>query len=479
MASKIDKSKSLNLAELLGSLSYALDMTEGQPEGHCLRCCWIGIHIGRQLGLKDAVLWELYYTLLLKDLGCSSNAARICELYLTDDLNFKHDFKLAGTNVSQILNFVFEHTGKNVGWTKRLTTILNIIRNGDAIAQELIQTRCDRGAQIARQLRFPEPVAQGIHSLDEHWNGGGRPDALEGNRIPLNARIALLSQIIDVFNFSQGQVAAINEIHQRSGNWFDPSLVAAFDEVAKDPAFWYTLNCQDISQAVMALEPANYSMPLDDCYMDDIAAAFGQVIDSKSPFTAGHSDRVAFYAGAIAEKLNLPEQQLNTIRRAALLHDVGKLGISSSILEKPGKLTDEEFTIVKQHARLSEEILSKIAPFEDLARIAGSHHERLDGKGYPRQLSANAISLETRIITVADIFDAISAERPYHAANSIESTLTIMHDLVDTAIDRKCFDALKIILAPTLKSTLTHQTMVVNSNSTLSDFIPAPPPEIA
>ncbi|MEQ1738609.1 MAG: HD-GYP domain-containing protein [Methyloglobulus sp.] len=444
--SDIDKGDSLKLAELLGSLSYALDMTEGQPEGHCMRCCWIGVHIGRQIGLEDAAIWGLYYTLLLKDLGCSSNAARICELYLTDDLNFKHDFKLAGTNVSQILGFVFEHTGKNVGWSKRLTTILNIIRNGDAIAQELIQTRCNRGAQIARKLRFPETVALGIHSLDEHWNGSGHPEALRGDSIPLNARIALLSQIIDVFNFSNGQAAAMAEIRQRAGNWFDPDLVSAFEKVAKIPAFWQTLNSQDIDQAVFSLEPADFSMPLDEDYMDDIAAAFGQVIDSKSPFTAGHSERVAFYACAIAEQFNLPEPQRKDIRRAALLHDVGKLGISSSILEKPGKLTDEEFLDVQQHARLGEEILSKIVQFKDLATIAAAHHERLDGRGYPRRLTADQICLETRIITVADIFDAISAERPYHAANSIERTLEIMQGMVDSAIDRKCFDTLKTVL---------------------------------
>ncbi|WP_255573495.1 hypothetical protein [Deefgea tanakiae] len=165
--------ENLKLSELLGALSYALDMTEGQPEGHCVRCCWIGVHIGRKIGLNDQEIWALYYTLLLKDLGCSSNAARICELYLTDDQSFKRDFKLVGANVSQVLGFVFQHTGRNESWTKRLTSILNIIRNGDAIANELIQTRCDRGARIARQLRFPETVALGIHSLDEHWNGMG------------------------------------------------------------------------------------------------------------------------------------------------------------------------------------------------------------------------------------------------------------------------------------------------------------------
>lgn len=436
----------LKLAELLGSLSYALDMTEGQPAGHCLRCCWIGVHIGREIGLDEPAIWGLYYTLLMKDLGCSSNAARICELYLTDDRQFKYDFKLVGTDTAQILNFVFEHTGKQAGWTQRLTSILNIMRNGDSIAQELIQTRCNRGAQIARQLRFPESVAAGIHSLDEHWNGHGRPDNLQGEAIPLNSRIALLSQVIDVFNFSNGAEAALAEIRQRAGRWFDPNLVAAFERVAENIAFWQTLNDPNIEQAVLALEPANMAMPLDDDYLDDIAAAFGQVIDSKSPFTAGHSDRVGFYALAIARELHLPEAQCLWIKRAALLHDVGKLGISSSILEKPGKLTAEEFQHVQQHARLSEEILSKIAQFAELAQIAGGHHERLDGKGYPKQLTAADIRLETRIITVADIFDAISAERPYHAANSITKTLEIMQDMVDTAIDRQCFEVLKAVL---------------------------------
>ncbi|MGL6041117.1 MAG: HD-GYP domain-containing protein [Deefgea sp.] len=436
----------LKLAELLGALSYALDMTEGQPEGHCVRCCWIGVHIGRQIGMDEQAIWALYYTLLLKDLGCSSNAARICELYLTDDQSFKRDFKLVGSNVSQVLGFVFEHTGRNESWTKRLTSILNIIRNGDAIANELIQTRCDRGARIARQLRFPESVALGIHSLDEHWDGSGRPEALRGDAISLNARIALLAQVIDVFHFSHGQSAALLEIKQRAGVWFDPQLVAAFEVVASDAAFWQTLSDPHIASAVQSLEPAQFTLPLDDDYMDDIASAFGQVVDAKSPFTAGHSERVGFYADLIAQELGLPPAQCNWIKRAALLHDVGKLGVSSSILEKPGKLTDEEFRAVQQHARLTEEILSKIAQFDELATVAGAHHERLDGNGYPRRLSADDIRLETRIITVADIFDAISAERPYHAANSPERTLEIMQGMVDYAIDRQCFAALQSVL---------------------------------
>jgi hypothetical protein len=166
---------SLKLAELLGSLSYALDITEGQPEGHCVRSCWIGMHIGRASGLDSQSLWELYYAILLKDLGCSSNAARISALYLVDDRQFKQDFKQLGSSLPDKLGFVLSHTGRHAGWSERLASITHILRNGKEIADELIQTRCYRGADIARQLRFNENVARGIQSLDEHWDGSGRP----------------------------------------------------------------------------------------------------------------------------------------------------------------------------------------------------------------------------------------------------------------------------------------------------------------
>jgi HD-GYP domain-containing protein (c-di-GMP phosphodiesterase class II) len=441
------RTNDLKLSELISALSHALDITEGQPEGHCVRCCWIGMHIGRRLGLDDDALWSLYYTLLLKDLGCSSNAARICQLYLTDDLRFKRDFKAVGDSLPQVLNFVLKHTGLQAGLAERFRTVLNIMRDGDEIAQELIATRCQRGAEIARMLRFPESVAQGIYSLDEHFNGQGRPDGLAGEAIPLYARIALLSQVIDVFHTAGGPQAALDEIRLRSGRWFDPQLVDAFCQVADVAAFWTTLAAPGIIEAVLALEPAAHVVALDDDYLDDIAAAFGQVVDSKSPYTSGHSARVAFYTEMIAETLGLPAERRRWLKRGALLHDVGKLGVSNSVLDKPGKLDADEWAAVQAHAMYTETILSRITAFSELARVSAAHHERLDGKGYPRGLLADEILLETRIITTADIFDAITAERPYRGAIPIPRTLEMMAENVGTAIDAQCFEALKLALA--------------------------------
>jgi HD-GYP domain-containing protein (c-di-GMP phosphodiesterase class II) len=437
----------ITLSELIGALSYALDITEGQPAGHCVRCCWIGMHIGRQAGLSQDQLWELYYTLLLKDLGCSSNAARICELYLTDDLQFKRDFKTVGDSLPQVLSFVLTHTGLNAGLAERFRSVLTIMRNGSEIAHELIATRCQRGAEIARLLRFSDSVASGIYSLDEHFNGNGKPEGLAGEAIPIFARIALLAQVIDVFHTADGRQAALDEIRTRAGRWFDPQLVAAFELVAQQEQFWTTLGSADVDRAVLELEPAGHEVPLDEDYLDDIAAAFGQVVDSKSPYTSGHSARVALYTDMIGEALGLTDERRRWLKRAALLHDVGKLGVSNSVLDKPGSLDRAEWDAVKLHATYTETILSRITAFAELSRVAGAHHERLDGNGYPRGLGADDISVETRIITTADIFDAITAERPYRGAIPVPQALAMMEKTVGTALDPACFDALKRGLA--------------------------------
>lgn len=433
----------LRLNELIAALSHALDITEGQPEGHCIRCCWIGMHVGRELGLSDDDLWDLYYTLLLKDLGCSSNAARICELYLTDDLHFKRDFKTVGDSLPQVLHFVLKHTGLKAGLAERFRSVLTILRDGPAIAQSLIATRCQRGADIARLLRFSESVAAGIYSLDEHYNGQGKPDKLAGAAIPIFARIALLAQVIDVFVTADGRDAALKEVQRRAGSWFDPAVVAAFQKVATSASFWATYASPGLTEAVHALEPRSRDVTLDEDYLDDIAMAFGQVVDSKSPYTAGHSERVALYTDMIAETMGLSPQRRRWLKRGALLHDVGKLGVSNCVLDKPGKLDADEWAEVKMHAGYTETILARIGAFAELAKVAAAHHERLDGGGYPRGISGPEISMETRIITCADIFDAITAERPYRAAVPVPKTLEIMAETVGTAIDATCFEALK------------------------------------
>jgi putative nucleotidyltransferase with HDIG domain len=431
------------LGELLGALSHALDMTEGQPAGHCLRSCWIGQQLGRAIGLNAAEMRDLYYATLLKDSGCSSNAARLCQLFLTDDLSFKRDRKTVGMSLPSLMRFVLRHTGTQAGLAARVRAIANAVQNGGEIHRELTDARCSRGAQIARQLRFGDDVADAIHALDEHWDGSGQPQGLAGKEIPLYSRIALLAQVVDVFHASAGPQATREEVARRSGRWFEPRLADAFGVLARDPAFWRQLAADDLEQQVLDMEPARQPQPVDDDTLDDIAAAFGQIVDAKSPWTAGHSARVALVTEHVAERLGLDAPERRWLRRGALLHDVGKLGVSNRILDKAGPLDAAEWAAVRQHASNTEQILGRIGAFGALSRIAGAHHEKLDGTGYPRGLGARHIRLETRIITVADIFDALTADRPYRPALLSGKALRIMREGVGTSVDGGCLDALE------------------------------------
>ena len=435
------------LGELLGSLSHALDMSTGQPAGHCLRSCWIGQQVGRAIGLSIAELRELYYATLLKDAGCSSNAARLCELFLTDDLSFKRDRGTAGTGLPSLLNFAVRHTGAKAGLAERLRALVNVVQNGGEIHRELIEARCSRGAQVARQLRFGDDVADAIQSLDEHWDGSGQPQGLGGKEIPLYSRIVLLAQAVDLFHAGSGPQAAREAVARRSGGWFDPRIADAFAVLARDPEFWRQLASDDLEQRVLEMDPAQQPQPVDEDHLDDIALAFGEIADAKSPFTAGHSARVALIADQVSEQLGLAGPERRWLRRGALLHDLGKLGVSNQILDKPGKLDPWEWAAMQRHALHTERILGRIGTFGVLARVAGAHHEKLDGSGYPRGLDARHIRLETRIITVADVFDALTADRPHRRAMPTAQALQVMRQGLGTSIDGDCFAALERWLA--------------------------------
>ena len=437
----------LNFGQVLGARSHALDLTEGQPKGHCVRSCWIGMRIARQMGLDEARIADLYYTLLLKDLGCSSNAARICQLYLADDQPFKQAFKTVDGSRRGALAFVLRHTGPGTDLRRRLGALARVLRQSDTIVAELIETRCQQGAQIAGMMGFSAAVCAGIQALDEHWDGGGRPAGLRGREIPLFSRIALAAQVIDVFHTGAGREAAMSEIAARAGRWFDPEVARAALACGRGAALWAELEGPELARRVFEAEPSRAGRAFDEDGLDDVVHAFARVIDAKSPFTHGHSARVALYTDLICTELGYAPEARRWMRRAALMHDIGKLGVSNRILDKPARLTDAEFDVIRRHPAMGEEILAQVDQFRPMARLAGAHHERLDGKGYPRGLRAPEISRDVRVLTVSDIFDALTAERPYRAATPLRKTYEIMDAMVGTAIDPECYAALKRAVA--------------------------------
>jgi HD-GYP domain-containing protein (c-di-GMP phosphodiesterase class II) len=438
---------SIRLADLVRAFSYALDLTEGQPAGHCVRSCWIGCNIGRALGLTAHELTDLYYALLLKDLGCSSNAARICELYGADDRAFKRGFKTAGTSLAATLVFVARNSAPGQSLRRRSTTVGNILKNGVAIADEMILSRCTRGSEIAHTLGFSSAVEQGIYHLDEHWDGSGRPEHLRGEAIPLISQIALIAQVADVFHTHAGRAASTAEVARRAGAWFDPKLAGIFLELAKSDQLWEHLKSPFLDARLTTLLPADECRPADDDFLDAIATAFGQVIDAKSPYTADHSARVGDLAMRVADAMDVPLSRRRGLYRAAVLHDVGKLGVSNAILDKPGPLNAQEWEEMRGHASHTFAILDRIGPLREMAAIAAGHHERLDGRGYPSGLPDELIRRETRIITVCDFYDALSSTRPYRHALGPEEALAIMNEAVGSALDPDCFEAMRTVLS--------------------------------
>jgi len=416
----------LRLSEVISALSYALDIVEGQPEGHAMRSCLIGMRIADEIRLSAEEKAALFYALLLKDLGCSSNAAKMCWLFKADDISVKRDVKLV--NWTSLLNsgmFALKHALPNGGWFQRLLHVCGMSSKGEETSKDLVKVRCERGADITRMLGFPEATAQAILGLDEHWDGAGHPLGMKGDEIPLLGRICCLSQTVEVFHAEYGLSAAIDVANQRKGKWFDPTLVKALRAVKKDKAFWANLSSNNVSDELKRIEPQEHVRMVDDKLLDDIAVAFSSVVDAKSPWTYKHSEGVAEISVGIGNVLGLSKEHNRQIFRAGLLHDIGKLGVSNLVLDKNGKLTDDEYGQMKKHTIYTQRILERVPCFQELASFAAAHHERLDGRGYHLGLKAEEIPLEARILLVADICDALAAKRPYRDCMPTEKILSI------------------------------------------------------
>jgi putative nucleotidyltransferase with HDIG domain len=361
----------IRISEVLSALTRALDLSEGQPMGHSVRACVLGMRLAQEIGLPRGSHSDLYYALLMKSAGSS----------------------------------------------------------GGATAQAK-----ERGAVIALRMGLSDTTAAAIRGMDEHGNVGS------GEETARMSRILRAAQTLDVSSTASGPAAAVDTLRERSGTWFDPELVRAADSLAARTMLWASLG--DADRLVNELEPIEKPFDSSEATLDRICRTFSEVIDAKTPFACQHSMGVAETAVFLARMLGLPDSEVKVLHRAALLHDIGKLGVSNSILEKPGKLTGEEWVELRKHAFYSYAILKRVPGFGELSEIAGSHHEKLDGSGYFRGLKAEQLSLPTRILVIADIYDALSSKRPYRDALPPGLAFQIMKKQAPHALDETCLDAL-------------------------------------
>ena len=369
----------------------------------------------------------------------------LCYLFGADDQSVKSDYKTTDwSNLVQSFLYVARNVIPKGSPIERAFQVVKVAVDGSS--KELVELRCERGAQIARGLDFPEETAEAIRTLDEHWDGRGQPEGLQGDAIPLLGRILGLAQTVEIFFSTYGEAAAFEMVARRRGTWFDPTLVHALISTREDVAFWQRLVGDDPRTQLAALEPEERVLMADDACLDRIAQAFAEVIDAKSSWTFRHSQAVAEIAVGVGQVLGFSHRDLRQVERAALLHDLGKLGISNRILDKPTGLTEQERAAMSRHAEYTQRILGRVASFRDVAALAGAHHERLDGQGYHRGIGAAELPMAARVIKVADICEALSVDRPYRPALAREEVFQIMGRDVGASICPEAFEALRVFL---------------------------------
>jgi HD-GYP domain-containing protein (c-di-GMP phosphodiesterase class II) len=430
------------LSEVIGALSYALDLTEGEPPGHAGRSCVIGMRLAQELRLDAGTRSDLFYALLLKDAGCTANAARMAALFGADDQEVKRSAKRIDWS-RPLSAFVWSvrTVAPKESARVRLARLLAIKDEGE-VTRSLMQARCDRGAEIARMLGMSERTADAIRTLDEHWDGHGQPRWLIGEQIPLLGRILCLAQTVEIFYTAGGVDDACAVAIRRSGRWFDPELVRALLAFRNETTFWAALAEPDLTR----WEPEDEVITVDVDREIQIATAFAAIVDAKSPGTYFHSDRTSLIATNIGAALGLDTEDLSGLRRAGLLHDIGMLAVSNRILDKPGKLTHAEHERIKEHPLFTQWVLERVSCFEDMAPVACAHHERLDGGGYPRGLHADDLTMPMRVLAVADVYEALTADRPYRPALSEDEALEIMRRSVPARLDANAFRALETVI---------------------------------
>ena len=439
-------SESVRISEVLAALSFALDLTEGQPLGHSLRTGLIGLELANRLDLSLFDRRDLYYALLLKDAGCSSSSARLFELFGGNQRLVQHELaRLDWGNYFKAARYCLEHAAPDATWWSRARRAAGLARVGHRAAGELVETRCRRSAEIVTMLGFGPRAAEAVGSLEEHWDGSGHPRGLSGQEIPMLSRILCLAQMLEVTAAASGPRAAVDFARRRSGRWFDPVLVKACAGLEPLLGEWRTLDENELRDAVREAEPGGAALLAGPGAMDRIARGFAEVVDAKSPFTSQHSVRMAEVSVRIAGQLGFDHAGRGQVLRAALLHDIGKLSVPNSILDKPGPLTAGEWETVRMHPYYTLRILGHIRGFESLAEIAASHHERLDGRGYFRGLRGEEIPLEAQILATADIYDALTTSRPYRPALPEDVALRLMERDRGHGLMGECLDALAAV----------------------------------
>jgi HD-GYP domain-containing protein (c-di-GMP phosphodiesterase class II) len=402
----------VRLAELVAALSLGVDLGFGQPMEHVLRQCLIALRLAERVGLDEQARAVVYYTALLINVGCHTDAHEQAK-WFGDDIALKsgkydHEFGSVRAATAAI-----RRIGAGNPPLHRFRIGLEFVLSGHREVDSMIEHHARLARTLGEQLGLPEQVLEALGAAYEQWDGRGWPGDLRGADVPIAARLAQLSEFTEVA-YRVGGVAAVRRLaHRRAGKQFDPELARL---MAGDAEMLLAgLDAVGTWQAVIDAEPA-LAVVLSGERFDAALLAIGNFVDLKSPYFLGHSAAVADLSAEAARRLGCSQAEARELRRAGIAHDVGRLGISNSIWDKRGPLGAGERERVRLHPYLTQRMLMQSPALAPFGALAAQHRERLDGSGYPLGLTGAAIPRPARILGAADAYQAMCEPRPHRPA---------------------------------------------------------------
>jgi HD-GYP domain-containing protein (c-di-GMP phosphodiesterase class II) len=403
----------VRLAELIATLSLGTDLGLGQPMQHVLRQCLIALRMSELLQLSESDRRVVYYSGLLAWVGCFTDAYEQAK-WFGDDIALKADgYVMDGGPFAYLVG----HIGAGKPLLERAKIGFSFLGDGRRALMEMLKNHYLATDEMAGRLGLGEDVRESLKQTFERWDGKMTPLGLKGDQILLTSRLIHLANVVEVLHRHGGVDAAVEAARKGSGNEFDPSLVELLSIHAAD--VFGVVEPESTWDAVIKAEPSLEAVITNEEF-EGALEAIADFIDLKSPFTIGHSRGVADLAAASARNYGLSAPAVDAIRKAGLVHDFGRLGVSNSIWDKRGPLTVSEMERVRLHPYLTERMLAFSPVLRPLGAIAALHHERLEGSGYPRGLAGDEISPAGRILGAADAYHAMTELRPHRQPRTSE-----------------------------------------------------------
>jgi HD-GYP domain-containing protein (c-di-GMP phosphodiesterase class II) len=415
------------LAEVTIALSLATDLGMGQPLEHGLRTCWLSLAAADAMGLDAATRSSVHHVALLRFVGCTSDASETAVLVGGDDLTFNATMApMFMAQPGEGMRYFLRHLAEDLPAHRRLGRVVGALTD-TGMEERSLSAHCEVAARLAARLGMAEGVCHALAHAFERWDGKGYPAGLVGDEVPVAIRVVAVARDVELWARRGGWPAVAEVLAHRRGHAYDPAVVDAF---LADGRGWLAEIGDDLCAAVLDAEPAPV-LTVDADELDRALGAVADFADLKSPHFRGHSSGVAALVVAAARAAGLSDADATTLGRAALVHDVGRVGIPGGIWDRPGPLNAGQRERVRLHPYLSERVMHRCAVLAPFADLAARHHERADGSGYHRGVSGDQLALGARLLAAADAFHAMCEDRPHRPALSPAEAASQLLDQVD------------------------------------------------